>query len=336
MFDDALRRLAGREALTAPETKAIFDRIFEGDVPDDVLANLLVALADKGETADEILGAAQSMRANMIPLPGRPDAIDIVGTGGDKLGTLNISTAAAIVVAAAGVPVAKHGNRAASSLSGSSDVLAALGVNLEPSDRGLERCLNELGLVFLFAPRHHPAMRHVAPVRRALGRRTIFNFLGPLTNPANVRRSLIGVAAASFLPLLGETAQKLGLDEAWLANGGDGMDEITTTGITHLLKVTPAVREAFDLDPVSYGLPHVTLAALRGGDALKNAEALRALLEGTRGAYRDIVVLNSAAALTLAGATPDLAAGLTRAGATIDSGAARQKLADLVALTNEP
>jgi anthranilate phosphoribosyltransferase len=335
MIQDAIDKICKREDLTALESKDLFDLIFGGKVEPDQIKILLLALAEKGESADEILGAARSMRANMIPFFAPENTIDIVGTGGDKLGTLNISTATALLVAACFVPVAKHGNRAASSLSGSSDVLAALGINLEPSWETLEKCMKELGIVFLFAPRHHPAIRHVAAIRRELGIRTIFNFLGPLTNPANVKRHLIGVSSETFLEPLAYVLRELGSEKAWLANSAEGMDEITTTSPTKILMMTPQTSTARGVTPEELGLPRADLAALKGGDAHYNAEAMRALFDGAKNAYRDVVCLNAAAALVVADKVATLAEGLSLAEAALDKGRARQKLDDLIKLTNE-
>jgi anthranilate phosphoribosyltransferase len=260
--------------------------------------------------------------------------VDIVGTGGDGRNTLNISTAAALVVAGCGVPVAKHGNRAATSASGSSDVLAALGVNLEPPLGLVEQCLHEAGICFLFAPRHHPAMRHVAAIRRKLGVRTIFNLLGPLTNPANVKRHLIGVYEAVRLRPMAETLQKLGSETVWLTHGRDGMDELTTTDASSAVSLSNGVLKEFDIVPEQAGLARARAEQLRGGDAAFNAAALKRLLDGEQGPYRDIVLLNAAAALAVAGKAPDLAKGAVLAAQALDSGAARDKLQKLIAWTN--
>ena len=331
---EALRRLAANEDLSAATTQEIFDEIFAGRAQREDIATLLLGLHRKGETVEEILGAARSMRANMLSLPAPANAIDIVGTGGDNHGTLNISTATALVVAGCGVPVAKHGNRAATSRSGSSDALKMLGINLEPDWAILERCLPEVGLVFLFAPRHHPAMRHVVEIRRELGVRTIFNRLGPLTNPANVKRHLIGAYDLESLGPMAEALRELGSEYAWLAHGHDGMDEISTTGPTDIVEMHHSQLKHFTLTPEELGLPRARLEDLKGGDPAANAEALRHLLNGATGAYRDITLMNAAAALIVAGKTTRLREGVAIVAEAIDSGAARQKLEALIRLTN--
>ena len=330
-----LAKLADRQDLSALEAQAAFDLIFEGHAPPDQLAQFLTGLQAKGETVNELRGAVVSMRGKMVAVSAPADAIDIVGTGGDAQGTLNVSTAVAIVAAACGVTVAKHGNRAASSRSGSSDVLAALGVRLDVRPATLQRCLTEARLCFLFAPLHHPAMRHVAEVRRSLKTRTIFNLLGPLTNPANVKRHLIGVYALDWLGPLAEVLKALGSERAWLTHGHDGLDEITTTAPTDVVELALDGLRHFTLTPAQAGLPTSALAALRGGDAVQNAAALRQLLAGQRGAYRDIVLFNAAAALVVAGLAPDLKQGVAQAEAAIDRGAATALLNHLITLTNE-
>lgn len=331
---EALRKLAASEDLSAAATQEIFDEIFTGRANREDVAALLLGLRRKGETVEEILGAARAMRASMLAMPAPANAIDIVGTGGDNHGTLNVSTATALVVAGCGVPVAKHGNRTATSRSGSSDALKMLGINLEPDWAILERCLPEVGLVFLFAPRHHPAMRHVAEIRRELGVRTIFNRLGPLTNPANVKKHLIGAYDLESLGPMAEVLRELGSEYAWLAHGHDGMDEISTTGPTDIVEMHHNQLKHFTLTPEEIGLPRARLEDLKGGDPAANAEALRQLLDGATGAYRDIVLMNAAAALIVAGKTARLKDGVALAAESIDSGAARQKLAALVRLTN--
>ena len=334
-LQDVSRKLAARENLSASETESVFDLIFTGNLPENDIASLLLALREKGETAEEILGAAQSMRGRMRSLQAPDDAMDIVGTGGDNHGTLNVSTAAAFVVAACGVPVAKHGNRAATSLSGSSDVLRSLGVRLEVDEGILEKCLYDIGLAFLFAPHHHPAMRYVADVRRKLGVRTIFNLLGPLTNPANIKHHLIGVFDRKWMEPMADVLKQLGSENAWLAHGADGLDEIATTGATHVITLNQGLLHYTSLTPEEFGLPRASLADLKGGDSSVNAAALRALLDGKPGAYRDIVVMNAAAALVVAKKTESLAQATRLASDAIDKGAARHKLEELIRVTNE-
>ncbi|NTU76329.1 MAG: anthranilate phosphoribosyltransferase [Alphaproteobacteria bacterium] len=336
---NVFQKLAARENLTIAETQDVFDQIFDGLMPREQIAALLLSLRNKGETTDEIIGATQSMRAHMLALSAPDDAIDIVGTGGDGHGTLNVSTAAALVVAACGVPVAKHGNRAATSLSGSSDTLGMLGINLTPEWDVLEKCLNDNGIVFLYAPRHHPAMRHVAEVRKELGVRTIFNLLGPLTNPANVKLHMIGVYAPEWLKPMAEVLKTLGSRRAWLAHGEglgrDGLDEISTIGPTRIVELKEGEIGSLNLTPEEFGLPRARLDDLKGGDARVNAEALRKLLKGKQGAYRDIVLMNAAAALVVAGKSSTMADGLKTAATAIDSGAAQGKLEALAHLTSE-
>ena len=338
-LSDILQKLSARQNLTTDETREAFDQIFTGTMPKDQISAFLLGLRSKGETTGEILGAVRSMRSNMHPLNAPPGAIDIVGTGGDGHGTLNVSTAAALVVAACGVPVAKHGNRASSSLSGSSDTLGKLGVNLEPDWHILERCLNEIGIVFLFAPRHHPAMRHVAEVRRELGVRTIFNLLGPLTNPANVKHHLIGVYDSKWLMPMTEVLKALGSERSWLVHGEglgrDGLDEISTIGPTDIVELRDGKIDHFAVSPEAVNIPRERLDDLKGGDAGVNAEAVRRMLAGKHGPYRDIVVMNAAAGLVVGGKAESLIQGVHLAQEAIDSGAARQKLEALAKMTNE-
>jgi len=329
-----LLRIAEGHDLGADEARQAFDAIFKGEVLPEQIAAFLLGLKGKGETADEILGAAQSMRHHMIPIKAPEGAMDIVGTGGDTLSTLNISSAVAFVVAACDVPVAKHGNRAASSRSGSSDVLAALGVNLDASPLLLERCLAEANLCFLFAPKHHPAMKHVADVRRQLKTRTIFNLLGPLTNPANVKRHLIGVYASNWLEPMARVLGQLGSEAVWVTHGHDGMDEITTTAPTDVVEMRKGRIDRFILEPEHVGLTRARIDVLKGGEAEHNATELKRLLQGQRGTYRDIVLLNASAALVVADKAEDLPHGMRRAEQAIDSGAARAVLEKLIAITN--
>lgn len=333
IINSILSLVRSGQDLSADECRSVFDQIFRGELAANEIQQFLIALRDKGESVAEILGAAQSMRAHMQAITAPAGAIDIVGTGGDGRNTLNVSTAAAIVVAACGVPVAKHGNRAASSRSGSSDALRELGVNLEPSWDALERCANELGLAFLFAPRHHQAMRHVIEIRRAIGTRTIFNVLGPLTNPANVKRHLLGVYELELLGPLAEVLLALGSDAAWLAHGHDGCDEITITAPTDIVELKARQIGHMTVAPEDAGLQRAPLEAIQGGDAVTNAAAIRRLLAGETNAYRDIVLLNSGAALIVAGKASDLRQGAILAAKAIDSGAAQDKLARLCEAT---
>ena len=330
---DCLNALRQKHNLSRAEARRAFDSLFSGTVPPDQIAAFLLALKEKGETTDELYGAVTSMRAHMIPVHAPESAIDIVGTGGDHHGTLNISTAVALVVAASDVCVAKHGNRAASSLSGSSDILAELGVNLNAPLAVVEKSLAEIGIGFLFAPNHHPAMRHVADVRRQLKTRTIFNLLGPLTNPANVTYHLIGAYAPEWLAPMADVLRELGSEAAWLAHGLDGMDEITTTTGTEIVGFRGTTTKRWTLTPEDAALPRAPLEALKGGDAAHNAAALRRLLSGEKGAYRDIVLLNAAAALCVTNKAHDLTSGIEHAAAALDSGHAAKKLDQLVRIT---
>ncbi|HEU0118155.1 MAG TPA: anthranilate phosphoribosyltransferase [Alphaproteobacteria bacterium] len=329
-----LSKIKAQQDLSVDEARGAFDAIFEGKVPDEQLAAFLLGLRDKGETVNEILGAVTSMRGKSVKVTAPPDAIDIVGTGGDAHGTLNVSTAVAFTVAGCGVPVAKHGNRAASSKSGSSDVLSALGINLEPPLEVLERSLAEAKICFLFAPRHHPAMKHVGDVRKKLGVRTIFNLLGPLTNPANAKRYLMGAYDLEWLGPMAEVLKLLGAEAAWVTHGHDGMDEITTTSPTDVVELRRNMIGHFTLEPEQVGLPRAQMADLKGGDATHNAAAIKELFQGKKSAYRDIVLFNAAAALIVAGKTTDLKQGMALAAAAIDNGAARHTLETLIHLTN--
>jgi anthranilate phosphoribosyltransferase len=288
----------------------------------------------RGETVDEITGAARIMRAKAVTIDAPPGTIDTVGTGGDGSGSFNISTASALVVAGSGVPVAKHGNRAFSSKSGAADVLAALGVNIDADMAVVRRCLWEIGMCFLMAPRHHSAMRHVGPTRVELGTRTIFNLLGPMSNPAQVRRQLVGVFAPEWVVPMAEVLGRLGAERAWVVHGS-GLDELTTAGVTTVAEFKDGRVTSFEVTPEEAGLSRVSLDALKGGEPAHNAALMRDLLGGARGALRDIVLLNSAAALVVAGRVEDLRAGVAIAARSLDSGAARQVLERLVAMTNE-
>ncbi|MFY9287791.1 MAG: anthranilate phosphoribosyltransferase [Alphaproteobacteria bacterium] len=332
-FTKILKKIADGESLSIVEARDAFDHIFEGKIPTEQIGDFLLGLKEKGETANELQGAVSSMRSKAVTIEAPPNTIDIVGTGGDAHGTLNISTTVALVVAGCGVPVAKHGNRAASSKSGSSDVLSALGINLEPPLPVLETCLHEAKICFLFAPRHHPAMKHVAEVRKKLATRTIFNLLGPLTNPANVKRHLIGVYDLEWLGPMAETLKSLKSEAAWLTHGHDGMDEITTTDATDVVELRSNMIQHFTLEPEQVGLPRAKIEQLKGGDAIHNAAEMRKLLSGQKGAYRDIVVFNASAALIVGGKATDLRQGMTLAETAIDNGAALHTLESLIRLT---
>jgi anthranilate phosphoribosyltransferase len=328
----ALHRLAAGESLAREETEALFGRLMDGGVSDPLKAALLVALRMKGETPAEIAGAAAAMRRRVVAVPHRrPDVVDTCGTGGDGRGTFNISTAAALVAAAAGVTVAKHGNRSVSSRSGSADVLAELGVDVNAPPEVSARALDEIGIAFLFAPLFHPAMREVMGVRRELSMRTIFNVLGPLTNPAGARRQVMGVYAAPLVPVLAEVQAELGSDHALVVHGGDGLDEITTTGPTTVGEVRAGrVVGVYDVGPDELGLPRAALADLAGGEPAENAAAMRRVLAGEPGPLADVVAANAGAALYVGGRAPDLAAGVGRAREVLALGAGLAKLAELV------
>ncbi len=329
-----LARGGAGERLSEDEAAAAFDIIMSGDATPAQIGGFLMALRVRGETVAEITGAARVMRAKAAAIEAPPGAIDTCGTGGDASGTYNISTAAALVVAGCGVPVAKHGNRALSSKSGSADVLAALGVKIDADSALVREALWSIHIGFLMAPRHHAAMRHVAGPRVELGTRTIFNLLGPLANPAGTRHQVMGVFAAQWLEPLAEVLGRLGAERAWVVHGGDGLDELTTTGPSQVAEWHQGRVTRFEITPEQVGLPRVAAAALKGGDAEANAAALRRLLDGEAGPYRDIVLLNSAAALVVAGRAADLPQGLALAAASIDQGAARRTLEQLVAITN--
>jgi anthranilate phosphoribosyltransferase len=317
--------------LNEHEASEAFDAIFSGSVSSVHLAQFLLAMASRGPTVAEIIGAAKSMRANMHSFDAPPGAIDVCGTGGDGHNTLNISTAVSFVVAGAGVPVAKHGNRSASSRSGAADVLEALGVKIELSPEQALRCLEQAGSCFLFARAYHPAMRHVAEVRSKLGVRTVFNLLGPLSNPARVKRQLLGVYAREWIEPMAEVLNALGTAKAWVVHGSDGLDEMTTTGVTYIAVLERGEIQLLDFDAVPR---RATLDDLKGGDAQYNASAIKDLLDGEEGPFRDIVLLNAAAALIIAGKVQSIADGYGMAEMSLDSGAALSRLERLIEVSN--
>ncbi len=316
------------------QAAAAFEIMMTGGASDAQIAGFLMALRVRGETVDEITGAARVMRAKAASVAAPPEAIDIVGTGGDAKGTFNISTGTAIVVAGAGVPVAKHGNRSISSKSGSADVLEALGVNLNATPERVSRAINEAGLGFMFAPAHHSAMKHVMPARQALATRTLFNLLGPLTNPAGVKRKLVGVFAHHWVRPIAEVLHNLGIERALVVHGADGMDEITTTGVSFIAELKDGKINEYTLTPQQAGLSEASAEELIGGDAQHNAAMITKLLDGAAGPFRDIVLLNAAAALMVAEKAEDLREGVRLAAQAIDTGAAKERLAKLVAITN--
>ena len=320
--------------LTRAEAEAAFGILFAGEATPAQMGGLLMALRTRGETVDEYAAAATVMRSKCNPVTAPEGAIDIVGTGGDGKGTLNISTATAFVVAGAGVPVAKHGNRNLSSKSGAADALTEMGLNVMIGPEVVERCLAEAGIGFMMAPMHHPAIRHVMPVRSELGTRTIFNILGPLTNPAGVKRQLTGAFSDALIRPMAETLLTLGSEKAWLVHGSDGTDEITICGATSVSAVENGAVRDFTIHPEDAGLAPHPFDAILGGTPAENAVAFRALLDGAPGAYRDAVLLNAAAALVVADHAGTLAEGVALARESIDSGAARAKVQALARLTH--
>jgi anthranilate phosphoribosyltransferase len=330
-----LAYVADGKSLNADQAERAFDIIMSGDATPAQMGGFLMALRVRGETVAEITGAVRAMRAKMLTIEAPAGAIDTVGTGGDAVGTYNISTASAFVVAACGVPVAKHGNRALSSRSGAADVLMALGVNIDADMRLVQKALREVNLCFLMAPRHHSAMRHVGPTRVELGTRTIFNLLGPLSNPARVKRQLVGVFAPHWVVPLAEVLRDLGHEHAWVVHGADGLDELSTTGASQVAELKGGKIKVFEVTPADAGLPKARLADLKGGDAEHNAAALRAMLDGKAGPFRDIVLYGSAAALIVAGKVGDLKEGVAMAAEAVDSGRAKQVLQALVAISHQ-
>lgn len=312
--------------LSEEAAEATFGAILDGEIADPAIAEFLVALSERGETAAEIAGAARAMRARMIPVSAPANAIDVCGTGGDGHHTLNVSTAVSLVVAACGVPVAKHGNRAASSKAGAADTLEALGLDLDRAAQTAEATLADLGIAFLFAARHHPAMARIMPIRRAIGRRTIFNLMGPLANPAGVTRQLVGIARPAYVPIYGEALRRLGTAHALVVSGDEGLDELSLAGGNEVAEVTGDALVMRRVAPGDAGLAPAPIESLRGGDAAFNAAALRRLLLGERGAYRDAVLFNAAGALIVAGEVTDWHCGMEEAAEAIDKGLANALL----------
>jgi anthranilate phosphoribosyltransferase len=336
VFSSHLDKLLRRQDLTSDEAASAMDDIIEAKVKPAQVAALLVSLALKGERPSEIVGFARTMRARAVQFERvPPSVIDLCGTGGDRSGTFNISSAASIVVAACGVPVAKHGNRSVSSRCGSADVFEALGVKVAASPSVVERCLHEVGLAFLFAPTFHPSMRNVADVRRDLGIRTAFNMLGPLTNPAGPSRQIVGVPRPELTELIARSLGLLGSERAWVVHGADGLDEISTTGYTKVSECRAGAVNTFYVHPAELGLPKASLSSLLGGEREVNAGIVRGVLAGQPSPARDIVVLNAGAALFVAGHAATIRQGIVEAEAAIDSGAARRTLDRLVAVSNE-
>ena len=328
-------KAASGETFSFDEARTVFDIMMSGEATPTQIGAMLMALRVRGETIDEIAGAVSAMRAKMTTVDAPDNAIDIVGTGGDASGTYNISTCSALVVAGCGVPVAKHGNRALSSRSGAADVLVSLGINLDIDADHISRCIREAGIGFMFAPNHHSAMRHVGPSRVELGTRTIFNLLGPLCNPASVKRYMLGVFDRKWVEPLARVLGNLGAEAAWVVHGSDGLDEITTTGTSHVAELRDGEVRTFDVAPSDFGLPTAQSDDLIGGTSEENAKALSGVLAGEPGAYRDIVLANAAAALVVAGTTDSLTDAARLAAETIDSGKARATLDRLVTISNE-
>ena len=329
-----IAKVASGKPLTFDEARSAFDTIMSGEATPSQIGAFLMALRVRGETVDEISGAVVTMREKMLRVEAPDGAIDIVGTGGDGSHSVNISTASAFVIAGAGVPVAKHGNRGLSSQTGAADVLTALGVKIDIAPEAIGHCIRSAGVGFMFAPAHHPAMRHVGPTRLEIGTRTIFNLLGPLSNPAGVKRQMVGVFAPEWVEPLAETLKALGTELAWVVHG-DGFDEITTTGETRVSELSNGSVKSFTITPESIGLNRYRREELRGGDAAFNARALRNLLEGATGAYRDTVLMNAGAGLVVAGKAGSLADGAAMAAQAIDSKQALGVLDALVRVTNE-
>jgi len=333
-FKALIGKVATGAALTRDEAASAFDVMMSGEATPSQMGGLLMALRVRGETVDEITGAVTTMRAKMLKVEAPPDAIDVVGTGGDASGSYNISTCAAFIAAGAGVPVAKHGNRALSSRSGAADVLAALGVRIDLAPDAIARCIKEAGIGFMFAPAHHPAMKHVGPTRVELATRTIFNLLGPLSNPASVRRQMVGVFSRQWVEPLAHVLKNLGCERAYIVHGSDGLDEITTAGATHVAALENGAVKTFDIAPEDVGIPKAKAETLHGGDAEANAAALLAVLKGGKGPFRDVALFNAAAALVVAGRAKDLKEGVALGTKSLDSGEAEGRLDRLIRISN--
>jgi anthranilate phosphoribosyltransferase len=336
MLTDLLQKLIRHDDLTADEAAAAMELVMTGQATPAQLAGLLIGLAMKGERPDEIVGLARTMRAHAVALPTPPgDVFDTCGTGGDRAGTINVSTAAALVLAGAGVRVAKHGNRSVSSRCGSADVFEALGVGITAAPAVVARSLDDAGVAFLFAPAFHPAMKHAAPTRKELGVRTAFNLLGPLTNPAAPARQIVGVPRPELTELIARALLMLGSERVWVVHGADGLDEISTTGYTKVSEGFEDTVRTFHVHPGDFGLKKAAPGAIAGGDARVNAKILLELLDGEAGAVRDIVLLNAGAGLFLSGRAAGVRDGIALAADAVDSGRARDALTSLVRITTE-
>ena len=333
-FKTLIAKVATGASLTREEAAGAFDRMMSGEATPSQMGGLLMALRVRGETVDEITGAVTTMRAKMLSVKAPADAVDVVGTGGDASGSFNISTCAAFIVAGAGVPVAKHGNRALSSKSGAADVLQSLGVRIELNSKQVSMCIRDAGIGFMFAPAHHPAMKNVGPTRVELGTRTIFNLLGPLSNPASVKRQMIGTFSKHWVEPMVQVLKNLGSESIWVVHGSDGLDEITTAGPTSVAALEGGKIRTFEVTPEDAGLPRSKPDALLGGDAEHNAKALLDVLKGKPGPFRDVSILNAAAALIVAGKAKDLKQGALLAGKSIETGEAEGRLDRLIAVSN--
>ena len=333
-FKALIAKAASGAALSREEAARGFHTMMSGEATPSQMGGLLMALRVRGETVDEITGAVSAMREKMLHVRAPAEAVDVVGTGGDASGSFNISTCAALIVAGAGVPVAKHGNRALSSRSGAADVLSALRVNIELAPEDVSRCITEAGIGFMFAPAHHPAMKNVGPTRVELGTRTIFNLLGPLSNPAGVKRQMVGVFSRHWIEPLALVLKNLGSQYVWVVHGSDGLDEITTAGTTYVAALEDGRVRTFEITPEQAGLQRVKPDALRGGGAGENAQALSDVLKGKKGAFRDVAVLNAAAGLMVAGRATDLRMAVALAQKSIDSGEAEGRLQRLISVSN--
>ncbi len=328
-----MKQLPSADAhLDEEQAHEVFGWILDGETSDEEIGRFLVDMSARSETSEEIAGAARALRERLIPIDAPEGTVDCCGTGGDGHHTLNVSTAVSLLVAACGVPVAKHGNRAASSKSGAADTLEELGLDMEAAGRTAEKTLNDLGICFLFAKNHHPAMGRIQPIRQKLGVRTIFNLMGPLSNPAGVTRQLIGIARPAYVPIYAEAKARLGTERTFIASGDEGLDELSLASGNELADVKGNDFEMRRVVAVQANLPHAPVEAIRGGDPAHNAKALQALLMGSPGPYRDAVLFNAAATLIVAGKTSDWTEGAEMAGEAIDSGRARQLLADWIAL----
>jgi anthranilate phosphoribosyltransferase len=335
---DDLKSIIGKVAtgasLSREEAASAFDSMMSGEATPSQMGGLLMALRVRGETVEEITGAVSAMRAKMLRVNAPDDAVDIVGTGGDGSGSVNVSTCASFIVAGAGVPVAKHGNRALSSRSGAADVLASLGVKIDLRPDQVGRCVKDAGIGFMFAPAHHPAMKNVGPTRVELATRTIFNLIGPLSNPAGVKRQMVGVFSRQWVQPLAQVLKNLGAESVWVIHGSDGLDEITLTGPTAVAALQNGEIRTFEVTPEEAGLSRADGDALRGGDPDANALALQSVLDGRPSAYRDVALLNAAAALIVAGRAKTLKEGVAAASESLDSGAAAARLKHLIAVSN--